>query len=302
VRDGQQPEFPPLCVRNVRYHVIVDEDGIGDTMWVDDPAALEFHNVACRLSPLSISQYVVDRVLADARDIAEKLAVELPIKVFRRASDKPLEDMIRRYAPVDYNAVLLKWPQWEDVKRAFNARRQHTIPSIGTLDDIPPEFMFTRIGNWATFGPQHPLHQQPFIRLVRIELPQLILCVSNSAVQHMVTRCRTVIADGTFRCAPQGVNGGDRFRQLYTLHTVDESGENLPAVHVVMSSKTQQAYTIWMTVLRAFMTQAAGNNGLGTVEYWMADYEQSAAAAVADVFPEITRLHCCFHYSQVSNL
>ncbi|CAN7938308.1 unnamed protein product [Ixodes hexagonus] len=95
---------------------------------------------------------------------------------------------------------------------------------------------------------------------------------------------RQWFADGTFKVAPA------LFYQLYTVHC-KVNGAVIPAVYVLMKSKTEAAYTKLLSVLKSKCAAADPSTVL-------LDFEQAANNAFRRVFPSCQALGCFFHLRQ----
>jgi len=98
-----------------------------------------------------------------------------------------------------------------------------------------------------------------------------------------------VVCDGTFEMCP------DTAYQLYTLHGFKD-GEALPLVWALLPNKSTQTYKEMFDSIRSALTTTFGD--IGSMKYFLTDFEQAAINAVADVFPEVTVKGCSFYYRQ----
>ena len=90
--------------------------------------------------------------------------------------------------------------------------------------------------------------------------------------------------DGTFQTAPV------QFYQLWTIF-IAVDGHTLPAIHSLLSAKTQELYKAIFENIAIHIPQ------LKPVAS-MSDWESASRNAIREVFPGINVYGCWFHYSQ----
>jgi len=87
----------------------------------------------------------------------------------------------------------------------------------------------------------------------------------------------------------------DSAYQLYTLHGFCQ-GESLPPAWALLPNKTEATYTEMFTAIRCMLINTYGN--IGTVRYFLTDFELAAINSIRTVFPETTIKGCTFHFRQ----
>ncbi|CAN7993984.1 unnamed protein product, partial [Ixodes hexagonus] len=110
------------------------------------------------------------------------------------------------------------------------------------------------------------------------------LCSRSPDMLALLGSSRQWFADGTFKVAPA------LFYQLYTVHC-KVNGAVIPAVYVLMKSKTEAAYTKLLSVLKNKCAAADPSTVL-------LDFEQAAINGFRRVFPSCQALGCFFHLCQ----
>ena len=101
--------------------------------------------------------------------------------------------------------------------------------------------------------------------------------------------CDTVLADGTFKTAPEP------FTQIYTVFGLFEN-QKIPLVFAFLSNKSKESYKFLLCVL-ALKCEKVGKRF--SPNFFLTDYEKEFTAAVCGFFPEAQHLRCRFHYCQV---
>ena len=100
--------------------------------------------------------------------------------------------------------------------------------------------------------------------------------------------CDTVLADGTFKTAPEP------FTQIYTVFGLFEN-QKISLGFAFLSNKSKESYKFLLSVL-ALKCEKIGKRFSPNV--FLTDYEKGFTAAVRDFFPEAQHLGCYFHYCQ----
>lgn len=99
-----------------------------------------------------------------------------------------------------------------------------------------------------------------------------------------------MIMDGTFKVCPK------LFRQLYTIHGIQENKRTVPLVYALMSSKIEELYR---TLFDKLMTYCHQNSLSISPRYILTDFEMAVRNAVRIKFPHSKHRGCFFHLGQI---
>ncbi|XP_029848582.2 uncharacterized protein LOC115330735 [Ixodes scapularis] len=168
-------------------------------------------------------------------------------------------------------------PSQATMKRSLRRLRAHETrphPLPSRLQDvvIPDEYAVNKDGAPFLLHDSGATDAERFIVFCS---PDMLALLGSS---------RQWFADGTFKVAPA------LFYQLYTVHC-KVNGAVIPAVYVLMRSKTEAAYTKLLSVLKSKCAAADPSTVL-------LDFEQAAINAFRRVFPSCQALGCFFHLCQ----
>ena len=114
------------------------------------------------------------------------------------------------------------------------------------------------------------------------------LMFANDKMIDILSRAKNWFVDGTFKIVRQP------FAQLLSIHAFikcDKSLEQIPLMFVVMSGKHKKDYKRVFKEIKEMIPSCA-------VETVTIDFEAAMWFAIPSVFPDITILGCCFHWTQ----
>ena len=94
----------------------------------------------------------------------------------------------------------------------------------------------------------------------------------------------TIHFDGTFKVVPH------LFYQLFTIF-IQYKGHVMPAVHILMTNKTEQLYFAVLSALREYIPDFKPM-------FANCDFERASRNAFISSFPDITLIGCWFHYTK----
>jgi MULE transposase domain len=185
----------------------------------------------------------------------------------------------------EQEAIVVQFPSFNEVRRQLSRHRtsQH-IPVVDPLN-IPDELRVTLRGRQLPMGDIN--HGESFLLYEGQSGRLLIFCAETEL--KLLHQSEYIVCDGTFEMAPESAY------QLYSMHGFYKN-ESMPMVWALLPNKTRATYEEMLTAVRQELEVRFGS--IGSMKYFLTDFEIAAVQAVQSVFHETNVKGCSFHFRQ----
>jgi len=204
----------------------------------------------------------------------------------RDAYGEAMSSIAKKYkTSADQQEIVVQFPSFNEVRCQLS--RHRTAQHIPVTDprNIPDELRVTLRGRQLPVGDVN--HGERFL-LYEGDGGRLLIFCARTELQ-ILHQSKYVICDGTFEMAP------DDSYQLYTVHGFYHA-ESVPLVWALLPNKSAATYKEMWTAIQESLMREFGN--IGSIQYFLTDFELAAIQAIQNVFPEAVVKGCSFHFRQ----
>ena len=188
------------------------------------------------------------------------------------------------------NLFLSDIPSYDSIQSTMYRIRREYIPaapkSQAELDTTLPWFLFDSSSSSSSESivKGDILHSNGL---------RVLLFASDDTLKLM-SRARTILADGTFRITPY------LWYQTFVLHAEFKKNQFVPVAFGLLPDKKRQSYNDFFSLLKKALGHQSRQLKL-SAEWMMSDFEYNIRAIWEDTFPGIRAKGCHFHYAKVSS-
>ena len=122
-----------------------------------------------------------------------------------------------------------------------------------------------------------------------------VLLFSSDESLQVLSRARTILADGTFRICPS------LWYQVFIISAEFRENAFVPVAFGLLPDKKRRSYDDFFTLLRQALEHPSRNLQL-SAEWLMSDFEHNIRASWTDIFPEVQPKGCHFQYAKVRGI
>ena len=137
--------------------------------------------------------------------------------------------------------------------------------------------------DFSTIIKECPTFNQFFRKTVIIGAQCSVIFFSESMKENL-SNATNLYFDGTFKKCPK------QFYQLWTVF-VDFGRHILPGIHCLLTSKSEEIYTVTLANIKEIVPQMSPSCAMG-------DWEQASRNAIKIAYPSVTLYGCSFHHKQ----
>jgi hypothetical protein len=166
--------------------------------------------------------------------------------------------------------------------------RRHFIPAAPTLQaelDISYDWFLLDPSTKESIVKGDKLHSDGL---------RVLLFSSDESLQ-VLSRARTILADGTFRITPF------LWYQTFILSAEFRENSFVPVAFGLLPDKKRRSYDDFFTLVKQALEHPSRNLRL-SAEWLMSDFEHNIRASWTDIFPEVQPKGCHFHFAKVRGI